>query len=132
MFWNMGRFVSHADLVNNSNKELSGTDGSNERYCCFLAQMKLICEAAEESGLPDNSLLLLFTKSAWLTKRPIFQNIRSQILGSFEHVAGALVQASEFFDVKGSWPVAFTVWRYKGAAANLDTSRSVSLVDLTW
>jgi hypothetical protein len=111
---------------------LTGTDGSNERYCCFLAQMKLICETAKESGLPGESLLLLFTKSAWLTKRPIFQNIRSQILGSFEHVGGALVQASEFFDVKGSWPVAFTVWRYKGPEANLDASRSISLFDLTW
>jgi hypothetical protein len=77
-------------------------------------------------------LLLLFTKSAWLTKRPIFQDIRSQIFGSFEHVAGALVQANEFFDVKGSWPVAFTVWRYKGTDANLDSNRSVPLLDLTW
>jgi hypothetical protein len=111
---------------------LTGTDGANERYCCFLAQMKLICEAAADSGLPGEALLLLFTKSAWLTKRPIFQNIRSHILGSFEPVAGFLVQARQFFDIKGSWPVAFTVWRYKGADANLDASRSVSLLDLTW
>jgi hypothetical protein len=53
--------------------ELTGADGANERYCCFLAQMKLICEAAKESGLPGDSLLLLFTKSAWLTKRAIFE-----------------------------------------------------------
>jgi hypothetical protein len=117
----------HPSILN-----LTGTDGANERYCCFLAQMKLICEAAKSSGLPGDSLLLLFTKSTWLTKRPIFQNIRSQILGSFEHVGGLLVQAGEFFDVKGSWPVAFTVWRYKGADANLDANRSVSLIDLTW
>lgn len=118
--------------VHQSILDLTGIDGANERYCCFLAQMKLICEAAEESGLPGDSLLLLFTKSAWLTKRPIFQNIRNQILGSFEHVAGALVQAREFFDVKGSWPVAFTVWRYKGQNINLDANRSVPLTDLTW
>jgi hypothetical protein len=118
--------------VHQSVLELTGVDAANERYCCFLAQMKLICEAAKDSGLPGDSLLLLFTKSAWLTKRPIFQDIRSQILGSFEHVAGALVQANEFFDIKGSWPVAFTVWRYKGAMANLDSGRSVPLLDLTW
>jgi hypothetical protein len=118
--------------VHQSILDVTGVDAANERYCCFLAQMKLICDAAEESGLPGDSLLLLFTKSAWLTKRPIFQNIRSQILGSFEHVAGLLVQANEFFDVRGSWPVAFTVWRHKGANANLDANRSVSLVDLTW
>ena len=34
--------------------------------------------------------------------------------------------------MKGSWPVAFTVWRYRGADANLDSNRSLSLVDLTW
>jgi hypothetical protein len=117
--------------VHQSVLDLTGVDAANERYCCFLAQMKLVCEAAKESGLPGDSLLLLFTKSAWLTKRPIFQDIRSQILGSFEDVAGALVQASEFFDIKGSWPVAFTVWRYKGTNANLDSSRSVPLLDLT-
>jgi hypothetical protein len=94
--------------------------------------MKLICETAKQSGLPGESLLLLFTKSAWLTKRPIFQSIRNHILGSFEHVTGALVQANEFFDVKGSWPVAFTVWRYKGQNAGLNANRSLQLVDLTW
>ena len=123
---------SIAYRINDSIVELTGVDAANERYCCFLAQMKLICEAAKDSGLPGESLLLLFTKSAWLTKRSIFQNIRTEILGSFEQVTGALVQAKEFFDVKGSWPVAFTVWRYKGNKAGLDPNRSVTLVDLTW
>jgi hypothetical protein len=118
--------------IHESILDVTGADGANERYCCFLAQMKLICEAAKESGLPGESLLLLFTKSAWLTKRPIFENLRGQILGSFELITGALVQAKEFFDVKGSWPVAFTVWRYRGQDANLDSNRSVSLIDLTW
>jgi hypothetical protein len=110
----------------------TGLDAGSERYCCFLAQMKLVCDAAKESGLPGESLLLLFTKSAWLTRRKTFENIRNQVLGSFEHVAGALVNGSEFFDVKGTWPVAFTVWRYKGKDASLDANRSVPLLDLTW
>jgi len=111
---------------------LTGADGANERYCCFLAQMKMICESAVESGLPGESLLLVFTKSAWLTKRPIFQNIRTQVLGAFEPVAGFLMPAREFFDIKGSWPVAFSIWRYKGKDASLDANRSVPLIDLTW
>ena len=118
--------------VHQSIIEKIGIDAANERYCCFLAQMKLVCEAAKERGLPGESLLLLFTKSAWLTKRPVFQDIRTQILGSFEQVAGFMVEAKEFFDVKGSWPVAFTVWRYKGRDAVLDANRSVELIDLTW
>ncbi len=111
--------------------DLTGNDGSSERYCCFLAQMKLICEKAESSGLPGNSLLLLFTKAAWLTDRPVFQGIRSQILGTFEDVGGILVNSREFFDVKGSFPVAFTIWRHVGSKKKLDPNRAVDLFDLT-
>jgi len=66
--------------------------------------MKLICEAAPSTGIPGDSLLLLFTKSAWLTKRAIFAQIRRQMLGCFEDIAGVLVKGPEFFDVKGAWP----------------------------
>jgi len=112
--------------------DLTGKDASSERYCCFLAQMKLICEAAPESGIPDESVLLLFTKAAWLTKRPIFTQIRAEILGAFEDIGGILVNSREFFDVKGKFPVAFTMWRYKGDSLNSDRSRSIPLTDLTW
>lgn len=112
--------------------ELTGTDGSAERYCCFLAQMKLICEKAKESGLPGDSLLLLFTKAAWLTRRPIFQAIRENICASFEDVGGMIVNSREFFDVKGRFPIAFTVWRYRGANSGLDANRAIPLLDLTW
>lgn len=111
---------------------ITGMDASNERYCCFLAQMKLICDEAKSTGLPGDSLLLLFTKSSWLTTRGIFKSIRSHMLGVFEDVDGILIDGSEFFDVKGIWPVAFTVWRYKGNDANLNPHRSVPLTDLTW
>lgn len=112
--------------------ELTGSDASSERYCCFLAQMKLICDAARSSGLPGDSLLLLFTKSAWLTDRAIFRKIRSEMAGSFEDVAAVLVNGAQFFDVKGSWPVAFTIWRHKGFAAGLDARRPIQIRDLTW
>jgi hypothetical protein len=111
---------------------VTGADAGNERYCCFLAQMKLMCEAAESRGLPGESLLLVFTKSAWLTKRAIFDGVRTSLLGVFEDCGGILVNGSEFFDVKGKWPVAFTMWRYKGKDANLDPHRPVRLIDLTW
>jgi hypothetical protein len=111
---------------------ITGADAGNERYCCFLAQMKLICDIAESSGLPDDSLLLLFTKSAWLTKRAIFESVRTNLLSVFEDCGGILVNSSEFFDVNGAWPVAFSVWRYKGKNSNLKPHRSVSLIDLTW
>ncbi len=118
-------------VVHNSITDVTGVDASSERYCCFLAQMKLICEAAEDSGLPGDSLLLLFTKSAWMTDRAVFEEIRRNMCGVFENVDGILVNAKEFFDVKGTWPLAFTLWRYKGANAKLDSTRSIPLRDLT-
>lgn len=118
--------------VHESISVVTGTDASSERYCCFLAQMKLICDAALSNGFPEDSLLLVFTKSAWLTNRAIFARIRAEMLEAFEDVMGVLVDSSEFFDVKGKWPVAFTVWRYAPKRANAEASRSVPLLDLTW
>jgi hypothetical protein len=118
--------------IHDSIIEVTGTDAGSERYCCFLAQMKLICDAARSNGLPDHSLLLLFTKSSWLTKRPVFEEIRSNMLEAFDNVTGILVKGDEFFDVKGSWPLAFSVWRYRAKGQRLDKARSVPLLDLTW
>ncbi|MCU1249195.1 MAG: hypothetical protein JWQ49_2224 [Edaphobacter sp.] len=67
-----------------------------------------------------------------VTKRPIFGQIRSQMLGSFENIGGILVDGSAFFQIKGSWPVAFTMWRYKGRDARLESERTIPLLDLTW
>jgi hypothetical protein len=85
-------YKPHASIL-----EVTGTDAGSEGYCCFLAQMKLICDVADSNGLPDDSLLLLFTKSAWLTKRPIFEGVRTHLLSVFEDCGGMLVNGSEFF-----------------------------------
>lgn len=118
--------------VHNSIIEMIGKDASAERYMCFLAQMKLICKVAEESGLPDNSTLLLFTKAIWLTDRQVSQSIRNEILGSFDFINGVIVNAREFFDVSGKFPIAFTMWQYRGENAGLDAKRNIPLLDLTW
>jgi hypothetical protein len=112
--------------------KLTGVDAGDERYCCFLAQMKLICDAAISNGLPGDSLLLIFTKSAWLTRRPIFTDIRAHMLEAFDDVTGILVKGDEFFDVKGSWPVTFSLWRYKAKGERLVKDRTIPLLDLTW
>lgn len=111
--------------------EAVGNDAASERYCCFLAQMKLICDAAAGAGLPGESLMLVFTKTAWLTNRPIFRKTRGTVLGAFESLGGVIVNGKEFFDV-AEFPVAFTLWRYAGKNVVLDTQRSVPLLDLTW
>ena len=34
--------------------------------------------------------------------------------------------------MKGKWPLAFTVWKYKEKGTRLDAKRSIPLLDLTW
>lgn len=117
--------------IHESIVELIGNDCSKERSSCFLAQMKLICSHAKESGFPDDSLLMLFTGTSWLSKREIYKNVRNEIFENFEDVGGFLVNSKEFFDVKGTFPIAFTVWKYKANAKNLDADRPIELIDLT-
>lgn len=121
------KYKVHASIL-----KLTGNDASAERYCCFLAQMKLFCKAAKDGEFPGDSLLLLFTGTAWLTKRPIYENIRHEICSVFEDVSGMIVNSKEFFDVPGRFPIAFTIWRYRGTEANLNPSRPIPLTDLTW
>jgi len=116
--------------VHKSIVELTGNDAANERYCCFLAQMKLICEQAESSGIPGDSLLFLFTKAAWFTSRPVFKTIRSNMLRNFENLGAIIVNGKEFFSLKGKFPIAFSIWRYSGE--NLDEHRPINVKDLTW
>ena len=111
--------------------DIAGKHGSSERYCSFLAQMRLICKIAKDNGLPENSILLLFTKTAWLTQRDSFREIRREMLSVFEDVNGFIVNGKEFFDVRGKFPIAFTLWKYKGENARLNSNRGIELLDLT-
>ena len=43
--------------------DIIGGEAAAGRYICFLAQMKLICDHIEDSGLDGDSRLLIFTKS---------------------------------------------------------------------
>ena len=112
--------------------DITGKHGSSERYCSFLAQMRLICKIAKDNGLPENSILLLFTKPAWLTQRESFRKIRKEMLSVFKDVDGFIVNGKEFFDVRGKFPIAFTIWKYKRENAKLDNNRGIELLDLTF
>jgi hypothetical protein len=114
--------------------EIIGKEAVAERYNCFLAQMKLICDKAPQHKirLPSNSRMLVFTKSTWLTDRPSFKKVRNAIFSSFEFIDGILVNSREFFDVKGKFPVAFTIWEYNEKKLKLNPNRTVILNDLTW
>ena len=111
--------------------EAIGSDAAGERYCCFLAQMKLVCDAAEDSGLPGDSLLLVFSKLGWLTDREVLSQAKRRLMGNFDPAGGIIFNSKQFFDVAGEYPVAFTMWRYR-AAGGADATQPVPLTDLTW
>lgn len=116
----------HQSIINCIGKEAQA-----ERYCCFLAQMKLICDQVVESGLPGDTRLLLFTKSAWLTNRKSFSKLKQEIFNSFGYMGGALFDGKEFFDLKGKFPIAFTIWSYKNQKITYPEI-TIELRDLTW
>ena len=111
--------------------EMIGEDASSERMCCFLAQMKRICEWVETGTRKDDSFLLLFTPTNWLNNTPVYKKIRQEILNDFEDKFGFIVNSKEFFDVPGKFPIAFTIWQYVGKNSNLDYNRPIILHDLT-
>ena len=118
--------------VNKAIVELIGADAAAESYCAFLAQMKLICDAAEEKGLPGDSLVLVFTKVGWLTQREVLNGVQRKFLESFEPINGLIVNGQEFFDI-GKFPVAFTMWRYRGTSSKTSSrGKKPRLQDLSW
>jgi hypothetical protein len=95
--------------------------------------MKLICDQATSHNLPGNSLLLLFTKTPWLTNRPSFQKLRNMMMSSFDFDRGFMINGKEFFEgLTGKFPIAFTIWRYREKQINKNPGLIISLSDLTW
>lgn len=113
--------------------EVLGKEGASERYNCFLAQMKLICDHAKENGFKDQSLLLLFTKTGWLTDRPSFARLKKTMITSFDFQEGFIVNGKEFFGgVTGKFPIVFTIWKYRGKNINTAPNPLITLTDLCW
>lgn len=122
------QYTVHPSIV-----EVVGKEGSSERYNCFLAQMKLICDHANNSGLKGKSLLLLFTKVGWLTDRTSFSSLKKSIITSFDFEKGFIINGKEFFEgVKGKFPIAFTLWSYRDQHINTEPNPIIALTDLCW
>jgi hypothetical protein len=75
--------------------------------------------------------LLVFTKVGWLTDREVLSHVRRQLMGHLDPVGGVIVSSREFFKVKGKFPVAFSMWRYRPQGGG-DALRPVRLTDMTW
>jgi hypothetical protein len=119
--------------IHKSITDIVGINATSERYLCFLAQMNMICAEAEKGGRRSDSVMMLFTPTGWLNNRDASNQTREKILKHYEFIDGFMITANKFFDSKltGRWPLAFTIWKYKGQNANLNTNRNIALKDLS-
>jgi hypothetical protein len=108
-----------------------GKKSSSDSYAAFIAQMRLITEKAKGVGLKENSLLLLFTQCGWLSQKNGSKKLRDYIFSTFEDRGAFIVRADEFFEKTGKWPIAFSIWEFKGEDAKLDKNRAITVTDLT-
>jgi hypothetical protein len=113
--------------------ELTGNDAGKERYLAFLGQILNICRLQTgdlkvgQSGLKfedvkldttlnkdkDRPLLMIFTPTSWLIPRETYRKFREVFDKYFVFENGFIFLGKEFFAIEGSFPIAFTIWRYK-------------------
>ncbi|MBN1339312.1 MAG: hypothetical protein JXA03_08315 [Bacteroidales bacterium] len=92
--------------------EITGPDGSKERYLAFIAQIINICKNHVQKLGNARPLLLIFTPTSWLIPRSAFVPFRKKFDKYFKFRNGFIVTSKEFFKLDGSWPLAFTIWEY--------------------
>jgi hypothetical protein len=119
---------------------LTGADAGKERYLAFLGQILNICKAQtavfETRGLnplQNKPLVMIFTPTSWLIPRPTYKPFRKIWDENFTYLNGFITTSSEFFKLKGKWPLAFTIWQYDPTRGlnPLPSENKVKVLDLT-
>ncbi len=91
--------------------DITGSDGSKERYLSFLAQILNISDILFQRD-NNKSLLFIFTPTSWLLPRDAFIPFRNYFDTFFKFIDGFIVKSNEFFKLNGAWPLAFTIWQF--------------------
>lgn len=109
--------------------ELTGEDAGKERYLAFLGQILNIAkeQARKYPGL--HPVVMIFTPTSWLLPRPTYIPFREKWDQYFKYHSGFIVNANAFFEVKGKWPLAFTIWTYDPKPKG--NKNAVKVLDLT-
>ncbi|MBX2972706.1 MAG: hypothetical protein KF797_06355, partial [Flavobacteriales bacterium] len=109
--------------------DLTGDDAGKERYLAFLAQILNI--AREQARLFPGSkpMVMVFTPTSWLLPRTTYKPFRAVWDREFKYHGGFIVTSSEWFKLKGTWPLAFTLWAYDPVTD--DRANDVQVLDLT-
>ena len=92
---------------------LTGDDAGKERYLAFLAQILNIAKYQTSQKTDSEPLVMIFTPTSWLIPRPTYVSFRKQWDSHFEYIDGFIITSNEFFKLKGKWPLAFTIWKYR-------------------
>jgi hypothetical protein len=111
--------------------ELTGNDAGKERYLAFLGQIINISRVQmgdlqpkeldfDNIKLPEpldtkkvqTPLILIFTPTSWLIPRPTYVPFRELFDQYFKYEKGFIFLGSEFFKIKGRFPISFTIWSY--------------------
>lgn len=116
-------YAIHSDIL-----ALTGADAGKERYLAFLGQILNICQVQNEKLPSARPIVMIFTPTSWLIPRPTYVAFREKWDTKFRYINGFMTTSSEFFKLKGKWPVAFTIWEYQPDATRTNV---VKLLDLT-
>lgn len=128
--------------------DITGNDAGKERYLAFLGQIlnisKLQMGHLEREELDfdnfivpqplnptkvETPLLLIFTPTSWLIPRPTYISFREEFDKYFKFETGFIVLGSEFFKIKGRFPISFTIWSYNYKPDG--NKNKIKLLDLT-
>ena len=115
-------------VIDESILQLTGDDAGKERYLAFLGQILNICEEQVRLYPQVQPIVMIFTPTSWLIPRPTYKTFREQWDKHFSFSNGFIITSNEFFSLKGTWPLAFTMWTY---SYNEDNKNAVQLFDLT-
>ncbi len=86
---------------------------------------------AQVAKLPiAQPIVMIFTPTSWLLPRPTYQGFRKIWDEHFTYETGFIVTSNEFFKLDGKWPLAFTIWKYRGKPI-YDSKNTVTVKDLT-
>lgn len=118
------KYDVHESLV-----EIAGKDASNDLFVAFLAQITEICRLAEEGSFPENSVVLLFTHSGWLSGKKSYSKICDHFLSRFQEKMGFIVNSTEFFEGTEEWPLVVSLWQHQ-PSADLDSKREIKFQNL--
>ena len=111
---------------------MTGKDGGKERAVAFLAQITLLAQRQVTDNIGFKPVLMVFTPTSWLVPKKAFVEFRANFDQHWHYESGFITTSSEFFKLPGKWPLAFTIWKWRGGTEpHTGSSNTIVVRDLT-